>query len=388
MRAEILIVGTELLLGQIHDTNATFIAQTLAENGIFLYQKTTVGDNRERIEAAMRAALDRGGLVVCSGGLGPTEDDLTRECAAAVCGRALEFRPELFDAIARRYQRLRQRGIPENNKKQATLPVGAMALENPHGTAPGVLIDDPRGILVLLPGPPSELQPMLLEQALPYLRERFGIQGVIHSRMLQVCGVGESAIDARIGDLIAHSSNPTVGLLASSGLVRIRIAAHAPTREDAEALIEPMAARIHERLPGLIFGEDGAALETVVADLLQARGWRIALLDAATGGRIVQRMASGGARAFAGARLLPAADERARVDLLPGILLDCGAECGLAVLRGLEDAHITAAFHAPDGQVQWQLPLAADAKRAQARATNHVLEQLRRHLAGVSAESI
>jgi nicotinamide-nucleotide amidase len=260
MQAEILMIGTELLIGQIQDTNATFMAQTLAENGINLYQKTTVGDNRERIIAAIAGALTRSDVVLCSGGLGPTEDDITRESLAELLGRPLEYHEELFEEVAARFAHLRI-PITDNNKKQAMLPQGASFIDNPHGTAPGILVEDERGTVVCMPGVPRELYSMLEERVIPYLRKRFGISGVLHYRVLKVRGMGESRVDSMMGDLIATQTNPTVGLLASRGVVRIRIAARAESIDEANALIDPVDKAIRERLPEIAVDAEDDKLE-------------------------------------------------------------------------------------------------------------------------------
>ncbi|HRZ17247.1 MAG TPA: molybdopterin-binding protein, partial [Candidatus Hydrogenedentes bacterium] len=224
MRAELMMIGTELLLGQIVDTNAAFMARALAEHGINVYFKTTVGDNVERISAALETALSRADVVLCSGGLGPTEDDITRECVAGVLGRALEYHPEIYAAIEARFAHM-GRKITENNRRQAMAPRGAEIVENPHGTAPGLFVDDPKGVVVCMPGVPGELKPMLTERVIPRLCERFGITGTLRYRVLRVCGMGESRVDALMGDLILSGANPTVGLLAAVDGVTIRIAA-------------------------------------------------------------------------------------------------------------------------------------------------------------------
>ena len=216
MQAEILMIGTELLLGQVLDTNAAYMGRLLAEHGINLYQKTTVGDNKGRIVAALDAALRRSDVVLCSGGLGPTEDDITRECVAELLGRPLEYHEDLWETVKARFTRSRIQ-FTENNKRQAMLPQGAHAIENPHGTAPGVLVDDPRGVIACMPGVPGELKPMLEERVIPFLRARFGLAGALVYKVLKVCGMGESRVDSLIGDLVASLDNPTVGLLASPG---------------------------------------------------------------------------------------------------------------------------------------------------------------------------
>ncbi|MBI2432524.1 MAG: hypothetical protein HYV26_06615 [Candidatus Hydrogenedentes bacterium] len=263
MNAELLMIGTELLLGQIQDTNASYMGQTLALHGINLFQKTTVGDNQQRIMAALDGALSRAGVVLCSGGLGPTEDDITRECIAELLGRKLEFRQALWDEVVQRFAPLRVK-ITENNKRQATLPVGAIAIDNPHGTAPGLIIEDARGIIICMPGVPMELKPMLETKVIPYLLRKFGQQGVLHCRVLKVCAMGESRVDSIIGDLILASTNPTIGLLASPDAVRIRIAARASSIVEAQALVNHGGRQRH---PGGRGGSTppGARLETWTA---------------------------------------------------------------------------------------------------------------------------
>ena len=207
MDVEIVMIGTELLLGQIVDTNATHMGQVLAEYGINLYQKTTVGDNPARIKRVLEAALERSDAVLTSGGLGPTEDDITRECVAEVTGRPLEYRQELYDRLVARFARV-GRTLTENNKKQAYAPRGSIAVENPNGTAPGLIVEDPRGLVICMPGVPRELHAMLAEHVIPFLRERFDLEGLVHYRVLKVCGIGESRVDSAIGDLITSLDNP------------------------------------------------------------------------------------------------------------------------------------------------------------------------------------
>ncbi|MGI6459808.1 MAG: CinA family nicotinamide mononucleotide deamidase-related protein [Candidatus Hydrogenedentales bacterium] len=389
MQSEIVMIGTELLLGQIVDTNATFLGQVLAENGINLYQKTTVGDNPERIKRALESALARADVVFTSGGLGPTEDDITRECIADVFGRRLELRAELVEQLEARFQRI-GRQPTGNNMKQAYAPEGALALENPNGTAPGLLIEDARGIIIAMPGVPRELKPMLKDWVLPFLRKRFNLSGLVHYRVLKVCGVGESAIDSAIGHLIRDSANPTVGLLASPESVRIRIAARASTKREAEALIDAMAGQVHAALPGLVMGVDDETLEGAVAGLLRARGWRLALAETYTGGLIAQRLSTADSGAFAGglvfssspgaggdpARRGRALAEKARAQF--------GAECGFASILLEEAGQALAVLITPEGIQEWPFRFSSLGEAGQLRATVTGLERIRRHFAGVS----
>lgn len=387
MHVELLMIGTELLLGQITDTNSSRMAQMLAPNGINLYQKTTVGDNADRIQQALRQALARSPIVICSGGLGPTEDDITRECVAAVFGRRLEYRPELYEALVARFSHLRYL-ITENNKKQATLPEGAIAIDNPNGTAPGVLLEGDLGTVICLPGVPFELDAMLEAFVIPYLRKRMGIEGALHYRVLRVSGVGESKIDAEIADLIAAHANPSIGLLASPDVVRIRIAARAGTRAEAEALIAPVESAIRARIGGWIHGTDGDTLEGAIDALLLARGWRIALVESVSGGLAAHRLSAIGAASFGGGRVLPpdwhppggGHPAAAAFDLAREALLSCGTESALAmVAAGSGNQCHTALIH-PGGEAAWDFPLVGEGPRRQLRAAVQALEGLRRRL--------
>jgi nicotinamide-nucleotide amidase len=390
MQCEILMIGTELLLGQIVDTNAAFMGQALAEYAIPLYQKTTVGDNPTRIRAALDAALTRSGVVLTSGGLGPTEDDITRECVADLLGRSLEFRPDLYEALAARFARFRFI-MTENNKKQAYAPRGAAAIENPHGTAPGLIVEDARGTVVCMPGVPGELQPMLVERVIPYLRRKFGLTGVIHSRVLKVCGVGESRIDAAIADLIQTQRNPTVGVLACPDAVRIRITARAESIAEVDTLIDPVDAEIRTRLPGLVMGVDEVSIEEVVDDLLRARGWSMAIAETVTGGMLARRLTTAGAECLAGGIVVPLdrvrekASAAAARDLAEQARAWYGAVCALALLGDAEGQRTLVRFVAPDTEVEWELGYLGIDERSQVRASIAALEYLRRHLLSISA---
>jgi len=393
MKAEILMIGTELLLGQIVDTNASFLAQTLAENGVHIYQKTTVGDNQARIVAALRGALERADIVLCSGGLGPTEDDITRECVAEVFGVGMAFRPELYESVLERFRHVRVQ-VTENNKRQATLPIGAEAIENPRGTAPGVLMEGPQGVVICMPGVPHELEGMMRDWVIPWIRKRFDIAGVLHYRSLKVCGIGESRIDDLIGDLITSHSNPTIGLLANPEATRIRIAANAATVEEADAMIDAVAAKVEERLPGLIMGRDTDTIEAVVDRLLCERGWKLRVIEQATGGLIAQRFMASEAKCFAGGTILPLdafpEEENLEVKTLALAREEVLGFSQLGVLSVLRDpAHrrSTAAFISPAGETSWDIGDYAKGQRNQLRAAIYCLERVRRTLLGVEQDS-
>ena len=405
MQCELLMIGTELLLGQVADTNAAYMGRQLAENGVNLYQKTTVGDNPARIVGALNDALARADVVLCSGGLGPTEDDITRECVAEALGWPLEYHAELYNAILARFSRL-GREITENNKRQAMLPRGAEAIENPHGTAPGLIAESDRGVIICMPGVPHELKPMLDERVIPWLKRRFGVSGVLRYRSLKVCGLGESRVDALMGDLILSGANPTVGLLAGPDGVVVRIAARAETAEAAEALMDPVEAEVQKRLGGIAFGRGNDTIESVVDSLLLARGWRMAVAETSTGGTVAQRLLALPAASFAGGYVL-APDEMARwippaaaddtppegvppdrqgVDMGRRLLLDFSVTCALALIFDPGAGRTVGTFLCPSGMRQFVLGHYGDGALSQLRLSVAALEQVRRFLVGLPDE--
>ena len=285
MNAEIVTIGSELLLGQIVDSNSAFIGRRLAENGVNLFYKTVVGDNRERMQAIIGRALERADVVITTGGIGPTQDDLTRETVAAVTGRRVVVDSGSLRDLENRFRR---RGfiLTKNNERQATIPEGARVMKNPHGTAPAFAVEDPRGVVICLPGVPFEMKWLIDNEVLPYLRERFDLSEVIHYRLLKVSDLGESNVDHLIGHLIAASSNPTVGVLAHPGIVDVRIAARARDTEEAERLIAPVEAEIRELLGDNVFAQDDETLESVVGGLLRDRGATISTYEDLSAGSI------------------------------------------------------------------------------------------------------
>jgi nicotinamide-nucleotide amidase len=311
LRAELLMIGSELLLGEIVDTNAAYLARELALIGCDIHFKTTVGDNPARMEQAFSIALRRAGLVICGGGLGPTEDDLTREVAAKVMGRELVFHERLMDQIE---ERLTRRGykVSPNNRKQAYLPAGALAIENHRGTAPGFILEGEAGTIVAMPGVPSEMQWMTETAVLPYLKRRYGLAATIVSRTLKVSGMTESAVDQVVGDLIRESPNPTVGIYASPGMIRLRVTAKAADEAAARALITNTEETIRGRLGEAVFGADDETLEGVVGALLDDRRMTVALAETTSGGIVAQRLTQARAAWFAGGVVLPTGEAARR----------------------------------------------------------------------------
>ncbi|MBS1116216.1 MAG: competence/damage-inducible protein CinA-like protein, partial [candidate division NC10 bacterium] len=289
MGTELLTIGTELLLGQIVDTNASWMAQRLAEAGVDVFYKSTVGDNWNRIEAAIRLAMSRADVVLMTGGLGPTEDDLTREVLAAVLGRPLRLDPQVLAAIEQRFAH-RRVAMPQNNRKQAMVPEGAEVLHNPRGTAPGLWVRHGERALACMPGVPSEMRPMLLDQVIPRIRENFGIQSRIVSRVLKTCGISESTLDQRIGDYFRDMRNPTIGVLAHAGEIHVRLTCKGDDLGEIVAMLDELEGKIRARLGHLIFGRDEEKLEAVVGRLLRERTATLAVAESCTGGLVASRL--------------------------------------------------------------------------------------------------
>src|SRR5919106_2816640 len=296
--AEIVAIGSELLLGQIVDTNSAWMAQRLTALGVNLFFKAVVGDTPGRMREVMGGALKRADIVITSGGLGPTQDDLTREIVAEVTGRKLVFDETMLDWVESNFKR-RGRTMTPNNRRQAYMPEGAIRVNNPNGTAPCFIVEDPRGIIFSLPGVPVELKWLFENEVEPYLRRKFNLAEVIHYRVLKVVGVGESAVDDKIGHLIANSSNPTVGVLALPGQVDVRIAAKAGNRDQAMKLIAPVEAEVRELLGNAIFAADEQTMENVVGELLRQRNKTVAVYEDVSCGQLAERIQAASSEHFA-----------------------------------------------------------------------------------------
>ena len=267
--AEIIAIGTELLLGESQDTNTHFIARQLRDIGVDLYRTTIVGDNLIRIEQIIREALKRSNIIITTGGLGPTVDDPTRQAVAAAFDVDLEFRPDQWKNIEAHFQRMNW--IPsENNKRQAYLPAGATPIDNPVGTAPAFACIADHQVVISLPGVPREMELLIDTHVIPFLKSHFNLQGTIKARVLHTSGIGESRVDALVGDL-ETCSNPTVGLLAHPGNTDVRITAKADTLEEADRMIAELEVQIRDLLGDHIFGTDEDTLEGVLKHMLDDR---------------------------------------------------------------------------------------------------------------------
>jgi len=291
MRAELIAIGSELLLGEIIDTNSAHLAQKLRTIGLSVERFSAIGDDVAAIARLVQEASARAAVVITTGGLGPTVDDPTREAVA--------------------------RTPTENNRRQAYVPAGAIPLENPVGTAPCFIVEHAQGVVICLPGVPREMEHMLETRVLPYVRERFNLRGVIKAKLLRTVGIGESMIDAEIGEL-EKLTNPTVGLNAHAGAVDVRITAKAESEAEADALIAPVAAQVREKLGDYIYAEEKIALEEAVLQMLAMRGLTLTIAEDGTRGALNAKLAllPQAAQVYRGASVLnasPLTEEAARL---------------------------------------------------------------------------
>lgn len=299
---EIIAIGTELLLGQLVDTNTAHIAQALAAEGIDVYATHSAGDNRTRIAATISAALERADGVVTSGGLGPTVDDLTKEAVCDALGLEAELDARSLELIEAFFTK-NGASMRENNRKQALMPRGAHVLENPNGSAPGFVAFRGDGKFVAcMPGPPREMQPMLSQRLIPYLRERLDVRDAIYTRVLHTIGIGESEIDHRIDDLFRTLENPKIAVLAHDYRCDVKIMVKAASRDQADAAIEPVQRDLERRLAGHVYAYDEQTLAGAVHALLQQRKQTIAVAESCTGGAICAALTAvpGSSKSFLG----------------------------------------------------------------------------------------
>jgi nicotinamide-nucleotide amidase len=305
VRAELVGVGTELLLGQIANTNARWMGERLAEIGVDVLHHQVVGDNHGRIEAVLRIACERADVVLVTGGLGPTEDDITRDVIAAFVGAPLVRRAEIERYLRERFEGFGSGAMPENNLGQADVPDGARFIMPVRGTAPGLIVAAPGGATIYaMPGVPGEMIEMMDSTILPDLRARTG--QVLVSRTLRCAGIGESRVAEILADLFAASANPSIAYLASAGEVKVRLTAKATKVDAAEEAIAPLAAQIADRLGDVVFSTEDETLEQVILRLLSDSGRTLACAESLTGGSVGSRLTSvpGASAAFAGSAVV------------------------------------------------------------------------------------
>lgn len=388
MHAEIITIGSEILLGEIIDTNSKTIAKKLQTIGLPLHYTTTVGDDLERMVAVIRHGLTRSDVLITTGGLGPTVDDLTRAAMARATGRELVFDEVLLAQIEQRFNRW-GRKMTDNNRQQAYLPEGSTPIENPVGTAPCFIVEHDGRVAICLPGVPSEMEYLMDHAVLPFLRERFKLSGIIKSRSLKVSGAGESQVDAQVGDL-EKLQNPAVGLNAHSGVIVIRITAIADSEEESDRLIAPVEATIRERLGLLVFGADADTLEGVVLEALRQRGETLAVIESGTGGRLAGKLSlcEQGKAAFAGSTLIAGYGSTDLVELARVAASHVQADWGLAcVIQGIDtEIQLGFALWNAHHRVQWRRGFGGHAALAPEWSANVALDAIRKALAAAECK--
>lgn len=289
MVAELISVGTELLMGNIVNTNAAYLSKKLAEIGVSVYYQSTVGDNKERLKRAIETAVSRADVVILSGGLGPTADDLTKETAAEVLGRNMYLDERSMERIRAYFQRVHRANITENNWKQAMIPEKAMILDNHNGTAPGIIMEENGTSVILLPGPPNELQLMFEESVLPYLQK--DNNKVLYSRMVKVCGIGESKAETMVKDLMDAQTNPTIAPYAKTGEVHFRITALAESEEEGKKLVKPVVKELKQRFGDAVYTtKEEVTLEEKVVKMLKKQDLTMVTAESCTGGMLASKL--------------------------------------------------------------------------------------------------
>ena len=411
MIAELLFIGTELLLGQILNTNAQYLSQRLAAIGVDVYRQTVVGDNFGRVEACVSEALGRSDILITSGGLGPTADDLTREAVARALGLPLVTDSQTLHSIERFFAE-RSRPMTPNNAKQALLPAGGQMIPNPRGTAPGVYVEHHGKKIAMLPGPPHELVPMFEQAIVPRLTAGCQAQTIV-SRVLHLCGIGESDLETRVRDLIDAQGETTIAPLASLGEVKLRLTTKADSQELALRRMAPIEEEIRRRLGRHVYGMDGETLAQATAALLIRSGFRLGLAESCTGGMLAAELTGqpgisaafpGGVVAYADAtksallgvpkgllRRHGAVSAQVCGAMARGIQARLGADFGLAItgIAGPEGGtpakpvglvYIGLAASSPDELVIQQHRFLGDRSMVRARAVRQALVMLRESL--------
>jgi nicotinamide-nucleotide amidase len=406
MNAEVIAVGSELLLGQISNTNAQYISKVLSSIGINVYYHTAVGDNRSRILDVLNIASNRSEIIILTGGLGPTLDDITKETLADFLGLSLE-KDEISARAIEYYMKQRGRLVTTGNLKQAMFPQGTLILPNEHGTAPGAIIKKCNKTFVILPGPPFELKPMFEKYCLPHLAE-YGEYKIV-SKVLKIYGIGESMVEERIKDLLLNQSNPTIAPLAGYGDVTLRLTVKCNRNDEPEDWFNPLESEIRKRLGKFLYGTDDESLESVVAILLKKSKLSLSVAESCTGGLIsdlltnvpgISKSLNESIVVYSNQSKLKRLDvkeetleqygavsEQAAIEMAKGIRQTSGSDIGLAVtgiagpdggteIKPVGLVYIAIAFGNDSVQVQ-KHQLIGDRRRIKITAANMALNLLR-----------
>lgn len=400
--SEIISIGTELLLGNILNTNASYLSRKLAEHGLDLYYITSVGDNPERLINTIKEARQRSKIIITTGGLGPTSDDITREAVAKAFNVPLKTSPTMVKQIEDFFHQ-RGKTAPECNKKQAQYPEGGRLLINPMGTAPGFMIEDSACTLFALPGVPGEMKAIFEDKVSPEL-QKYQKNNIIHSRLLRVFGLGESQVESILHDIISSQTNPTIAPMAQTGEVILRITCKEKTKEKAELLIRDVQEKIQARIGNYIYGYDDDTLETVTADILMKRGKTISTAESCTGGLLAHRLTNipgsssfyyGGIVAYSNdlkervlgvkketLRKFGAVSEEVAVEMVRGLLKIYPADLALSI-TGIagpgggttekQVGHICIAYKTIDEEISTAVKLFKDRMQNKEAAANHAL---------------
>lgn len=414
MVAELIAVGTELLLGNIANTDAQFLSEKLSGLGITVHHHTVVGDNPQRLAQALETARGRADIIITTGGLGPTYDDLTKQTICRTFGRELELHEDILEEIRTWFRNKLGREMPENNVQQALLPVGGVVFDNPVGTAPGCAFQEDGVHVLMLPGPPFECRYMFEHQAARYL-ERL-TDGVIVSHEIKIFGMGESSVEEALREPMTRSANPTLAPYAKLNECMVRATAKAEDREAAEAMLAPLVRQVRETLGDVVYGVDVDSLEAVASGLLREKGLTLSAAESCTGGLVAKRITDlpGASAVFRGGVVSYTNDVKAQVLGVPEELLEafgavsepvaramaercrtiCGSDLAVSVTgvagpdtddRGNEVGTVYIALASAEGTVCQKLSCGKGRGRDRVRsaAASHVFDLLRRYLTGL-----
>jgi len=399
VKAEIISIGTELLLGQRVDTNASYIAEKLASIGIDVYYKSTVGDNKERLLTLLKLALSRSEIIITTGGLGPTMDDLTIEAIAEAMEERLVLNKEVSEKIEA-FFRKRNEKMPPNNIKQALIPQSAKIINNPIGTAPGIILEKEGKIIIAMPGVSREMKLLMENSVISFLKTKYGgnNQMIIKSKILKTCGISESGLEVEIKDLLESQSNPTIAMTAHPGEIHIRVTAKTSGEERANNLILQTTKKIKKRLGKHIFGEDDQTIEDVVASLLLKKGITLGLADVFTSGLVFYRLINSSSRlsyfltGVVSQRNLSellenlqdeTVNSQTAIGIARGIKIKGGNDLGLAIIGTFitqEVASVYIALVTSKEEIWKEFRIVGNRSEAKYRASQMALDFLRRYL--------